>query len=48
MTAEQLDEVALRAYTPDPDCPILTREQLSQFRPGREVHPEWFKNESQK
>ena len=27
----------------DPDCPILTEEQLKQFRPWYEVHPDWYK-----
>jgi len=27
----------------DPECPPSTDEELAQFRPAREVHPEWFK-----
>ena len=27
----------------DPECPEFTDEELAQFRPAREVHPEWFK-----
>jgi uncharacterized protein (DUF4415 family) len=27
----------------DPDCPRLSKEELSQFRPWYEVHPDWYK-----
>lgn len=27
------------------DIPEMTEEQLKQFRPAREVHPEWFAEE---
>ena len=35
LTPEQIIEVraAKRPYTYDPDCPLLTEEQLAQFRP---------------
>ena len=26
----------------DEDSPRLSKEQLEQFRPAREIHPEWF------
>ncbi len=29
--------------TEDPDCPKMTKEELAEFRPWREVHPEWYK-----
>ncbi|MBP5577516.1 MAG: BrnA antitoxin family protein [Treponema sp.] len=27
----------------DPDCPVQTKEELKQFRPWYEVHPNWNK-----
>ena len=30
---KRIEEAAKRPYTYDPDCPLLTPEQLSQFRP---------------
>lgn len=27
----------------DPECSPLTPEQITQFRPSYEVHPEWYK-----
>ena len=36
LTPEQkaeIREAAKRPYTYDPDCPLLTEEQLAQFRP---------------
>ena len=36
LTSEQKDcirKAAKRPYTYDPDCPLLTEEQLAQFRP---------------
>ena len=30
---EEIRAAAKRAYTPDPDSPLLTEEQLSEFRP---------------
>jgi len=36
LTTEQIArirEAAKRPYTYDPDCPLLTEEQLAQFRP---------------
>ena len=27
----------------DPDCPRLTKEELSQFRPWYELHPDFYK-----
>ena len=29
----QIEEAAKRPYTYDPDCPLLTEKQLSEFRP---------------
>ena len=29
----QVREAAKRPYTYDPDCPLLTEEQLAEFRP---------------
>jgi len=29
----EIEEAAKRPYTYDPDCPLLTEEQLAQFRP---------------
>jgi len=29
----ELEEAAKRPYTYDPDCPLLTEKQLSEFRP---------------
>ena len=29
----QIREAAKRPYTYDPDCPLLTEEQLAEFRP---------------
>ena len=29
----QVREAAKRPYTHDPDCPLLTEKQLSEFRP---------------
>ena len=26
-----------------PDCPKQTKEELAQFRPWYEVHPDWYK-----
>ncbi|GMO45276.1 MAG: hypothetical protein Pg6C_07300 [Treponemataceae bacterium] len=31
--AEELREAAKRPYVYDPDCPLLTEEQLAEFRP---------------
>jgi hypothetical protein len=36
LTPEQLEEIASaskRPYVYDPDCPLLTDEQLAEFRP---------------
>ena len=33
MMAIRLEEAAKRPYTYDPDCPLLTEEQLAEFRP---------------
>ncbi|GMO45270.1 MAG: hypothetical protein Pg6C_07290 [Treponemataceae bacterium] len=30
---EELKEAAKRPYVYDPDCPLLTEEQLAEFRP---------------
>lgn len=27
----------------DPECPPLSKEQLSRFKRAKDVHPEWFK-----
>lgn len=27
----------------DPDCPLMTKEQIKNLRPLRDVHPEWYK-----
>ena len=27
----------------DPECPPLTREQMAQMKPLREMHPEWYR-----
>jgi hypothetical protein len=32
--AEELREAAKRPYVYDPDCPLLTEEQLREFRPA--------------
>ena len=29
----RIEAAARRSYTPDPDCPLLTDAQLSEFRP---------------
>jgi len=29
----QVRAAAKKPYTPDPDCPLLTEKQLSEFRP---------------
>jgi hypothetical protein len=31
--AAQLEEATKRPYVYDPDCPLMTEEQLSQFHP---------------
>jgi len=31
----ELDAAARLPYTHDPDCPLLTEEQLAEFRPAR-------------
>ena len=31
--AARLDAASKRPYTHDPDCPVLTHEQLAEFRP---------------
>ena len=33
MMAIRLEEAAKRPYVHDPDCPLLTEEQLAEFRP---------------
>jgi len=25
------------------DCPFMTKEELKEFKPWREIHPEWYK-----
>ena len=30
---KRIEEAAKRPYTYDPDCPLLTEEQLAEFRP---------------
>ena len=30
---QRIKEAACRPYTYDPDCPLLTEKQLSEFRP---------------
>ena len=33
MMATRLEEASKRPYTYDPDCPLLSPEQLAEFRP---------------
>ncbi len=43
LSEERLAIIKKAKPTPDEDCPILTEEQLKQFRPWYEVHPDWYK-----
>ena len=42
--ASRIDAVTKKPYTYDPDCPLLTPEQLSEFRP---VHFSTMKERAQ-
>ena len=44
LSKEEIEEIKnFNEDFSDPECPPLTDEQLANFRPAREVHPEWFK-----
>ena len=37
--ASRIDAVSEKPYTYDPDCPLLTPEQLAEFRPVQDKQP---------
>lgn len=44
ISAERLEEIRnFEEKFDDPECLPLTEEQLSQMKPARLVHPEWYK-----
>lgn len=43
LSEERLAIIKKAKPTPDEDCPEQTEEQLKQFRPWYEVHPDWYK-----
>ena len=44
LSKEEIEEIKnFNEDFSDPECPPSTDEELAQFRPAREVHPEWFK-----
>lgn len=40
LTKEEIEIIRKAKSTPDKDCPAMTKEQLKQFKPWYEVHPQ--------
>ncbi len=40
LTDKRLKEIKEFRDMPDEDCPIMSKEQLKEFRPWYEIHPE--------
>ncbi len=45
LTEEQIKEMNAFVNTDFSDCPKMTKEELSQFRPWYELHPDFGKEE---
>ncbi len=43
LTKDEIDEAMNFKNTDFSDCPVMTKEELKEFRPWYEVNPEWVK-----
>ena len=43
LSTEEIEDVMNFKNTDFSDCPKQSKEDLAQFRPWYEVHPEWYK-----
>lgn len=43
LSEKEIEEIKNFKNTDFSDCPIQTDEELKQFRPWRELHPEFYK-----
>ena len=43
LTKEEIDAAMNFKNTDFSDCPVMTKEELEEFKPWYEVHPDWVK-----
>ena len=43
LTKEEIDAAMNFKNADFSDCPVMTKEELKEFRPWYEVHPDWVK-----
>lgn len=43
LSSDEIEKIKNAKVVYSEDCPKLTKEELSEFKPWYEVHPEWVK-----